>query len=251
MRARCGGAPRTRPGAARANGAARRRPRASSPASGRGAVILRRVDAQPGSHQPGWYRETLKSRPSGTRLFCYLADPGADLGRINWGGTTGLSRPCWGGLFLFHIRYGRKGVSAVKLNGSRIVAQSLVEEGVKVIFGIARRHHHAFLRRTTRVPHPPRTGTPRAGRGPHGRRLRPRLPRRGRLLRHLRARRHQPGLGHRHRLPGLLARGRHHRQRPDLPDRQGCLPGVRHHRHHAARSPSTTTWWRGCRTCPR
>jgi acetolactate synthase-1/2/3 large subunit len=53
------------------------------------------------------------------------------------GGTAGFSRPWWGGIFCIRKRYiSGKGVTVLKLSGARIVCQSLVEEGVKVIYGM-------------------------------------------------------------------------------------------------------------------
>ena len=56
----------------------------------------------------------------------------------------------------------------------------------------------------------------------------------GRVPRHQRPRRDQPGHRPRHRQHGLGADGRHHRPGASRPDRQRRLPGGRHHRHHPA-----------------
>ena len=69
---------------------------------------------------------------------------------------------------------------------------------------VSGRRHPARLRRDARLPDPSRAGAPRAGRRPHGRRLRPghRAGRGGDG--HLGPGRHQPDHRHRHRDDGLL-----------------------------------------------
>ena len=100
---------------------------------------------------------------------------------------------------------------------------------------LSRRRDPAALRRPGRLPGPPpRPRPPRAGRRPRGRRLRPGHRQGRRLPGHLRPRRHEPGHRHRHRAARLHPDGRHHRQRARRADRQGRVPGDRHHRHHPA-----------------
>ena len=100
---------------------------------------------------------------------------------------------------------------------------------------LSRRRGPAALRRPRRLPGAaPRAGPPRAGRRARRRWLRPRVRPRRRLPRHLRPRRHQPGHRHRHRAARLDPHRRDHRQRARRADRQGRLPGDRHHGHHPA-----------------
>ncbi len=122
-----------------------------------------------------------------------------------------------------------------RLTGSQIIWDSLVNEGVQVVFGYPggaiMPAYDALPQYPDRASHP---GAPRTGRGPHGRRLRARL-RLGRwLCRDLGPRRDQPGHRHRQRDDGFDPDRLHHRPGRLDPDRQRRLPGDRHHRHHAA-----------------
>ena len=99
---------------------------------------------------------------------------------------------------------------------------------------LSRRGQPAHLRCHARLPHPPRARPPRAGRGAHGRWLRPRQRQGGRGHGHLRPRRHQPGDRHRHRHDGFLADRLHHRPGRQQVHRLRCLPGNRRDRHHPA-----------------
>ncbi len=97
------------------------------------------------------------------------------------------------------------------------------------------RRRPAALRRARRVPaDPPRPGSPRAGRCPRCRWVRPCLRSSRRLPRHFGARRHEPCHRARHRAARLGSDRRGHRERRRRAARQGRLPGDRHHRHHAA-----------------
>ena len=119
--------------------------------------------------------------------------------------------------------------------GADVLCEAPPPPGRRRLLQLPGRRDPAALRRPWRLPGAaPRPRPPRAGRGPRGGRLRP-CHRHGRRVHgHLRPRRHEPRHGHRDGDARLGADGRHHRQRALRPDRQGCVPGDRHQRHHAA-----------------
>ena len=96
------------------------------------------------------------------------------------------------------------------------------------------RRHPAGLRRDARLPDSAHPGPARAGRHPHGRRLRARQRPRRRRDCHVGARRDQHGHRHRDRDDGLVADRLHHRPGRQQADWIGRVPGNRHHRHHVA-----------------
>ena len=116
--------------------------------------------------------------------------------------------------------------------GAQIVVDTLVDLGVETMFGYPGRGGAAPVRPAVRRPDPVHPPPPRAGRLPHGRRLRPRHRQGRRCPGHQRPRGQQPGHRPGHRHDGLGPDGRHHRPGPHRPDRQRCLPGGRHDRHH-------------------
>ena len=121
------------------------------------------------------------------------------------------------------------------INGSEILVRCLQAEGVKYLWGYpggAVLYIYDALYKQDR--HRARAGAPRAGRRARGRRLRARHRRCRRRAGHLGPGRHQRGDRHRDGLHGLDPDGDHHRPGADAGDRPGCLPGVRHGRHHAA-----------------
>ena len=89
-------------------------------------------------------------------------------------------------------------------NGAQIVLETLIEQGVTDVFGLPRRAGAQHLRRLLRIqrPHPPHTGSARAGRRARRRRLCARHRQGGRGHRHVRPRRDEPR--HRHRHPAML-----------------------------------------------
>ncbi len=98
-----------------------------------------------------------------------------------------------------------------------------------------RRCGDADLRRAGRLADPADPGAPRAGRNPHGRRLRTLdwAARRG--ARDLRPGRDQHRDGPAHGADGLVARDRDLRPADPAGARQGCLSGSGCHRHHLPR----------------
>ena len=119
------------------------------------------------------------------------------------------------------------------MSGARMLLECLVREGVDCMFGYPGRRHASLLRRALRPPHPPRAGAPRGERRFRRGRLRARHRQGGRLLRHLRSRRHQPDHRPGGRHDGFHPHRRHHRPGHQQADRQRRLPGSRHLRHHA------------------
>ena len=103
----------------------------------------------------------------------------------------------------------------------------------RLLLRLSRRRHPALLRRPLRPPHPPCAGPPRGKRLFRRRRLRARHRQSGRLLRHLRPRRHQPCHRPGRRHDGFHPHRRPHRTGHQQADRQRRLPGSRHLRHHA------------------
>ncbi len=95
-----------------------------------------------------------------------------------------------------------------------------------------RRDPPAVRRLRARDDGAPRPRPPRAGRRAHGRGLRSR-DRQGRCRdRHLRPRCDEPRHADRRRVDGLDAARLHHGPGAPASDRDGRVPGVRHHRHH-------------------
>ena len=107
-----------------------------------------------------------------------------------------------------------------RMSGGEAMVQSLVREGVDTVFGIPGIHMNGSSPLCGTTPHPHDHDPPRAGRGAHGRRLRPRIGEAGN--RHGRARhgRLQRRRRRRHCIRPLLARARHRRSDPSRPGRQ-------------------------------
>ena len=138
----------------------------------------------------------------------------------------------------------------MKLDGGQALIKSLEMEGVETIFGlpggailpvydpiIDSPIRHILVRHEQGAGHMAEGfahATGRPGRG-HG---------------DQRARRHQHRDAAVRRLHGLGPDGGHHRAGGHLVARHRRLPGVRHHRHHPWRSPSTTSWSPRPRTSP-
>ena len=92
----------------------------------------------------------------------------------------------------------------MRMTASQVLMECLLEQGVDTVFGYPggtilniydEFELHGYEEKIHHYPH-----RPRAGRVSRRRRLCPRHRQGGRLLRHLRPRRHQPGHRHRHRL---------------------------------------------------
>ena len=106
--------------------------------------------------------------------------------------------------------------------------------GRQVRLGLPRRRRPAHLRRVLQAGHHPAcAGAPRTGRRSRSRRLCPRHGRCRRGAGHLRSRCDQCGHRYCHGLHGQHPDGDHQRAGADAADRTGCVPGVRHRRHHA------------------
>ena len=100
---------------------------------------------------------------------------------------------------------------------------------------LSRRSDPPGVRRAARLPDPSHAGAPRAGGDAHGRRLCACHRRCRRGDRYVGPRRDEHGHRHRDGDDGFVADRVYHRPGRQPLDRQRCLPGDRHHRHHAAR----------------
>ena len=137
------------------------------------------------------------------------------------------------------------GSQTQELMRRRNPGQGTAGRGRQVRLGLPRRRGALHLRRVLQAGHhPARAGAPRAGRRARGRRLCARHRRRRRGAGHLGPGPDQCGHRHRHRLHGQHPDGDHLGPGADAGDRPRRLPGMRHRRHHAARSSSTTSWSR-------
>ena len=122
-----------------------------------------------------------------------------------------------------------------QMTGAEMVVRALKDHGVEHIFGYPGGAvlpiYDEIFQQERRQAHP---GAPRAGRRPCRRRLcaLDRQARRG--AGHLRPGRHQLVTPLTDALMDFDPAGLHHRPGADAPDRQRCLPGMRHRRHHAA-----------------
>ena len=145
-------------------------------------------------------------------------------------------RLLWQGRFGITYRFprlpgimGGAALEAKKLKGAEIMCESLIREGVEVLFGHPGGAILPFLRRAVGLPaiaaHP---GAPRAGRGSRCRRIFAGQRQSGGVRRHLRPRSDQSGNRHHGSKGRLGSPHRHHR--PGGSDRSGFrgIPGMRH-----------------------
>ena len=140
----------------------------------------------------------------------------------------------------------------MKKTGAEIIWECLEREGVSVVFGYPGGAIMPTYDALQRLLDSPRPGAPRAGRRAHGRRLRARLS--GKVGVAIAT----SGPGATNMVTGIATAMMDSVPIVCITGQVGSkligsrrLPGNRHHRRHACRSRSTTTWSRGPRTSRR
>ena len=137
------------------------------------------------------------------------------------------------------------------MKAAELLVKCLENEGVDYIFGLPGRGEHRRDGCAARQPHPLHHHAPRAGRGLHGRRLRPAHGQGGRVPVHARPRRDQSDHRRGRRQHGPRAGGRDRRPRRHHADAQGEPPDSRSGATCSIRSPSTRRRSASRRSCRR